>query len=400
MTKRQLREFDNEPLDADERDVVIEKVQSESPVTRYAVLGLLYTAMTAAELSHLRNRMVRNRDQGRLLVLSGSTECRVGNGRRGPTGRWQLTGDAERGDGCRCCNGTYTFDNTRSIPVQHNDAIGALEDFFDLYDLTPSNAVLRRAVDKFGDKCGIARMNVEVLRYTYPVILAEHGFTRVEIGEAIGVTEGTREDMSFSEQVGPYCRDRNPFICDAELGSGETCSRPAETGADRCARHSGSTAVCGALLDNGSRCEFLVDDPDERCVHHSTEDGLPICGAELDDGGTCQSPALEPGGSCFHHSEVNESTHCLAETTDGGRCMRAISQSKDVDQCSFHRNDHTCNAETARGTECTRPVDEPEDRCRAHKEDRSICGAETDNGGVCQRTLSGSSNRCHFHSDD
>jgi len=401
MTKRQLTKFNNEPLNHSERQIVVKKANESSLVTRFAVLGILYTGLNPAELSHLHPNMIRSRENGKVLILNKSVECRAGAGRRGP-GKWKPKNKVNIGESCGVCDdGIYEF-NHQSVPIRHDDTISVLDDFFSLYDVTPSAATLRQRIEQFGVVCEINRLNFRVLYYTFPVILAEHGFTREEIGEIASISKNTREGINFSEQVGPYCKNENPFICSAELGYGDTCDRPTEIGEDYCARHTGSTENCGAILSNGKKCQMLVSETHERCRHHSSDEKqIIVCGAELKKGGRCQAPVSDENNRCTRHSAKGESNMCGAKLDDGSRCQRLLPKSGDEERCSAHRvNQFTCGAETSTGSECERPVDSAKKKCHFHSEGH-ICGAERDNGeGECKRTVSSQEDQCYIHSQN
>jgi hypothetical protein len=372
MTKRQLYEFDNEPLTGAERDTIFAAVPDTDIITNYGVLGGIYLGLTPQQLVHLRDRMVRHRGDTKLLVLAGSVKCQAASGRRGPSGGEWRPKHVTIGEPCSAkeCNGVYEFEG-RSIPFRQPETVEVFEDVFALFDKLPSANQLSERVRDFGDKVGIPRLNARVLRYTFPVYLAEQGLNRYEIGEQMGIAEGTREDINFSEQVGPYCRGGNPFVCSAECKDGTECERPALTGADVCARHGNRSPVCGALLDDGSRCQLLVSDPYELCRHHSDLDKQTpaVCGVELPDGDKCDFPVNSPNERCRWHSEDGPA-RCGAETGGGKRCRASVS-SADA-RCKRHRGDEmVCGAETGQYVDgrCQNPVGHPDQRCGHHQED-------------------------------
>lgn len=371
MPKRQLDKFDNEPLNGEERDRVLAAIPNTDVITAYGVLGGVYLGLTPQQLVHLQDRMIKHRGDTKLLVLRGKVECRAGAGRRGPSGGKWRPKHTTIGDPCgaKKCSGVYEFDG-RAIPFRQPDTIKILNNIFDMYDTLPSASSLERRIRDFSDRIDIPRLNSRVVRYTFPVYLAEQGLNRHEIGEQMGIAKNHRENFNFSEQVGPYCRGENPFVCSAECKDGTECKRPALTGANVCARHGNRSPVCGMLLEDGSRCQFLVSDPEQLCHHHSDSDEqvVAVCGAEISDGNKekCEMPVSSPDERCHWHS--------------------------DNDQIQ-------CGANLKNGSECKIPVDSAESRCRHHRKDGFICGAQTGKyvDGPCQRPVDNSGERCKDH---
>lgn len=367
MTKWDLDSPGREPLSPDERETVTQAASDGALITRFAVFGTLYAGASASELAHLTPRLVRSTGENRIRILfSGPVDCRAGMGIKNGD-QWRRRGEAEFGERCGVCDGRYDGFRTRTVPVRHPEAASVIETVVSLHDGMPGGTTLHRRIDRLGERCGVDRLTQSVLYYTFPVILAEHGFTRVEIGEIMGYTEGKREDINFSGQVGPYCKDENPFICTAEINSGDTCERPAETGRDYCSHHVPSAVKCGALLEDGSRCEMLVSDPYETCHHHSSdEDVLTRCGAVLDDGSHCGFPVSGPDERCKWHTEDGPET-CGEPLEDGTRCERQGSRSDG--KCTTHsETGHRCGAETGPYVDgnCSKPVDSAGERCRHH----------------------------------
>lgn len=292
MTKRSVEE--NEPLSYPERQTIESGLDSASLVTRFATLGILYTGLTPPKLAHLQSRLIRDRPDGKLVVLNETVECRSAGGWAGSI-RWQPSDADLIGSSCGInrCDGSFEYDRA-PVPIRHDRTAEVLDKFFSIYDVTPSAQTIRKRVEKLGDATGIDRLNTTVLRFTYPVILAEHGFTRDEIAEVIDIADNTQANINFSEEVGPYCRGDNPFICNE-------CDRWTQTGFDLCERHLGKVPVCGAPLDDGSRCQLFVSDPYDQCRHHSDEE-QPTCDAETKDGGSCDKIVRQPDDRCRYHT--------------------------------------------------------------------------------------------------
>lgn len=373
MPKRQLQRFDNEPLNGEERDRILTEITNIDIITAYGVLGGIYLGLTPQQLVHLRERMMKHRGNTKLLVLSGEVKCRAGGGRRGPSGGKWRPKHVTVGDSCSAkkCSGVYEFEG-RAIPFQQSDTVKIFENIFSMFDKLPSASHLGIRIKDFGDSVGIPRLNARVLRYTFPVYLAEQGLDRYEIGEQMGITRNHRENFNFSEQVGPYCRGENPFVCSAVCKDGTECERPALTGADVCARHGNKSPTCGTLLEDGSRCQFLVSDPDELCHHHSTSDEqvVAVCGAELSDGDgkKCDTLVSSPDERCHWHSD-DDQLRCEASLGDGSKCQTPVNSAGG--RCRRHEDDSIhCGAETGEYVDgrCQNPVNHPDDRCRRHQD--------------------------------
>lgn len=371
MPKRKLCEFDNEPLNGEERDKILTAIPDTDVITAYGVLGGIYLGLTPQQLVHLRDRMVKHRGDTKLLVLRGKVECRAGAGRRGPSGGKWRPKHTTVGNPCgvKECSGVYEFEG-RVIPFRQPNTISIFENVFAMFDTLPAASSLGRRIRDFGDRIDIPRLNTRVTRYTFPVYLAEQGLNRYEIGKQMGIAQGHRENFNFSEQVGLYCRGENPFICSAECKDGTECERPALTGANVCARHGNKSPICGTVLEDGSRCQFLVSDPEQLCRHHSDSDeqSVVVCGAELSDGsgGKCEMPVSRPEERCRWHS-------------DDGQLR--------------------CGVNLENGSECRAPVDSAESRCRHHKKNKLICGAQTGKyvDGRCQKPVDNPGKRCAQH---
>lgn len=293
MTARQIGE--NEPLSPTERERLHNALDAASLVTEFCVLGLLYTGLTPSELAHLQHSLLRDRDVGKLLVFQ-EVECRSGGGWAAPI-RWEPTGEKNIGEACGLaqCDGVYQFDRD-PVPVRHERTNQVLDEFFRLHKVTPCKGTINNRVRKFGESCGIDRLNGSVLRYTYPVILAEQGFNRDEIADVLSIAENTKENINFTEDVGAYCSGANPFACNE-------CGQPARTGGNFCTFHLEGQPICGEPLTDGSRCGVTVSDEDGRCWAHKD---LPRCGEETGRGAKsdcCKNRVEAAEDKCWIHSE-------------------------------------------------------------------------------------------------
>lgn len=329
---------ENRPLDPSEREYVTEVALESPPVDQYSVIGGLYTGLPALALAHVQFSMVEETDSGILIRLPHTgVRCRSAHGKAGPEPVWRVDSKDDSDDGCACCSGTFEFRKPRVIPVREPIAVSMFQDFFSLYDGTPSVSAISTRLEKLGQQCGIDRLSSKVLRHTYPVILAEKGFTQSEIGDLMGWVEATVQAINFPERVGAYCAGENPFFCSAESEDGTRCEQVVLGRDELCAFHSPDATVCGAVIEGDERCEAVVSEPDERCVFHSENRFERLCGAELDNG--------------------------------EGRCERALPSSGEYDRCQFHREDggFVCGAETGDGSECQRAVGGPDELCYSHR---------------------------------
>jgi hypothetical protein len=320
-------ELDRKPLDPEERERVISAAIESSTVAGVCTLLGLFTGIKRRPLCHVTGSMVRQTADGLQIELPPKSECICG-------GKGQQNNEWERNmDSCQFCDeGVYEFENPRRIPIRDERAVDAVSRWFDLYERLPSVATYSRKVKSVGEKAGVHRLTIQLLRHSFGVILAGREFEKSEIARVMGFGD-TSEDY-----INRRC-----------LAYGRVSGGP-------------NYYRCSVEYEDGSRCQNGVSAIDEDvCGFRRNE----RCNDPNAQSGTCDRQATFEDGKCAWHTDEG----CSATTNDGDPCQMAVGD-PDAEFCHYHRSKVECNAPTptAEGSKCSRKGTESDGRCHWHTE--------------------------------
>lgn len=222
------------PLRSGERELLIDHVEKRNFFVKYQVYSLLYTGLRPGEAAHLTADMIAQTENGITIHLpSTKVEC-VSGGQRRRGGSATSDGEPCRVDSC---DGTYRFDNIRSIPIRAKNVVSTISYWFDTYESGISKNTYHKRTQQLRDEIECPRLTPTVLRLGFGVLLAEHGFERDQIATVLGYDE---DSSSFDRRVvmfGELTAGDNPFKCNASTKSDDSCSKGVKKNGGRCRWH-------------------------------------------------------------------------------------------------------------------------------------------------------------------
>lgn len=259
---------ENRPLNASERQSVIDEAYHSRSAEQVSTLLGLFSGMKPMWAAHITSDMIVETDAGLDITLKpGQHQCQNG-GHGGPNNQWGT--DREP---CQYCEetGTFEFPSPRSIPIRNEKAVAAISQWFELYDILPSTATCRRLVKSVGKRAGVPRLSPVVLRHSFGVLLAAKGFSRREIARVMGFADSSVENSGYVFlSYGRLCEGPNPYTCSATKSDGTPCQIGVKEG-EYCRNHDQTIPQCSEETARGKPCSQPATESDGRCHWHTTE---------------------------------------------------------------------------------------------------------------------------------